>query len=224
MSRGATMNHRLTLRVLVAVVVVCVAAWGLLQAEKNAAGWTQFGGPNRDFKIDGPKIAEKWADTGPPRLWEKELGDGYSGVLIDGNRLYTMYRGDDREVIVCLDAKTGDTIWEHEYDASPAEGHITQFGEGPRATPLIDGNRLYTIGVSGVMHAVNKTNGKVLWSHDLWGDEFGGNVLNHGYSSSPLAYKNTVIAMVGGERASLGAGDKKSGKVAWKQHDFEMRS
>jgi outer membrane protein assembly factor BamB len=59
----------------------------------------------------------------------------------------------------------------------------------------------------------------VVWKHDLW-KEFDGTVLNHGYSSSPIAYKNTVIAMVGGKGHSLVAFDKKSGDVVWKKHDF----
>jgi outer membrane protein assembly factor BamB len=85
---------------------------------------------------------------------------------------------------------------------------------------LISGSTIYAIGVSGKMHALDKASGKVLWSHDLW-EEFAGNALEHGYSSSPVEYKGTVIALVGGPGQSLVAFDKKDGKVVWKSLDFQ---
>ena len=112
-----------------------------------------------------------------------------------------------------LSVKDGKTLWEHRYEAAPSEIHVTQFGEGPRATPLISGDRIYTIGVSGIMHCLDKNSGKSVWSHDLW-NEFGGTVLNHGYSSSPIEFGKNVIVLSGGEDQSIIAFDKKSGKVA----------
>lgn len=183
------------------------------------AQWTQWGGPNQDFVAHVTGLAPTWPDEGPKRLWSHELGEGYSAILADAGKLYTMYRADDKEIVTCLDATTGETVWEYRYDASPREGHIKQFGEGPRSTPLLDGDRLYTIGVSAKMHCLDRDTGKVIWSHDLW-DEFEGNVLNHGYASSPIAYKDTVIALVGGEGQSIVAFSKADGTVAWKALSF----
>lgn len=182
--------------------------------------WSQWGGSEGDFNVPAVGLAESWPEEGPPRLWSRELGEGYSAILAEGDRLYTMYRADENEIVIALDAKTGKTIWEHKYSCTPHEGHVEQFGNGPRGTPLLVGGRLYTIGVAGKLNCLDKENGNVYWSHDLWGDEFKGNVLNHGYSSSPIEYKNNVIVLVGGENASVVAFDKLTGKVAWKNQSF----
>jgi len=205
------------LRGLCVSAVALVLAVGIVSGESS---WTQFGGPNQDFKSASAGLATSWPDDGPKKLWSRELGEGYSGILVDAGRLYTMYRADAQEAVVALDATTGDTIWEHRYEASPREGHVTQFGEGPRSTPLISGDHIYTIGIAGTLKCLKKKSGKEVWSHELWGDELAGSFLNHGYSSSPIEYKNNIIVLVGGEGASLVAFDKKSGKIAWKKLDF----
>jgi len=131
-----------------------------------------------------------------------------------------MYRTEDQESVIKLNAKTGETVWEHKYDHSPSEGHVHQFGDGPRSTPLLFGNQLFTIGVAGKMHALDKKTGEVQWSQDLWTD-FGGTVLQHGYASSPIAYGKTVIVLVGGEEKSIVAFKMKNGEVAWATHSFK---
>lgn len=222
------MNQRLTLALAVAVVaavaipIVLPAAVPAAVAGDRDASWTQFGGARQDFRADAGALADAWPADGPKRLWTRELGDGYSGIVVEDGRLYTMYRDADagEEVVVCLDEETGATVWETRYDADPDEGHVAQFGEGPRATPLISGKRIFTVGVSGVLNALNKKNGKILWSQDLWGD-LDGSVLGHGYSSSPIDYGDTVIALVGGEGHAIVAFKKKNGKVAWKAQDFD---
>jgi len=130
-----------------------------------------------------------------------------------------MYRDGNEEAIVCLDAETGETVWESRYKA--AYDGLRQYGSGPRSTPLLVGKTLFTVGVTGKMHAVDKSNGTVAWSHDLWGGEFRGNRLEHGYSSSPVAYLDTVIVPVGGDRAGLVAFDQESGSIRWKSPFFK---
>jgi len=196
--------------------IACVAA----MATGVSAQWTQYGGPHQDFKASASGLASTWPEEGPRQVWQRELGDGYSSILVDNNRLYTMYRADDKEIVIALSADTGKTIWEYRYDSAPSEKHAHQFGDGPRSTPLIDGDRLYTIGVSGAMHCLNKEDGTVYWKHELW-KELGGNVQNHGYASSPIAYKNTIIALVGAEGASVVAFDKQDGHVVWKKQSFK---
>ena len=182
--------------------------------------WNQYGGPNQDFKAASTGLAKSWPDGGPKELWSRDLGEGYSGILVDGDRLYTMYRADEKEIVVALDAKSGKTVWEHGYESSPREGHIDQFGRGPRSTPLLHGDHVYTVGVAAQMHCLKKETGEVVWSHNLW-DDFGGNFLNHGYSSSLIAYDGTIIALVGGEGAGIVAFDAKSGEVEWQNQDFK---
>ncbi len=184
------------------------------------AQYKQWGGPKQNFKFKSKGLATDWPAEGPPKLWSRELGVGYSGILADKGRLYTMYRGDAKEVVIALNAKTGETLWEYKYDSPVHKKHQRTFNAGPRGTPLLSGKRLYTIGCSGKMHCLSAKTGKVYWSHDLW-KEFDGTFLMHGYASSPFAYKKTVVVMVGGEGHSLIALDKKTGDVKWKKLDFK---
>lgn len=205
---------------------VIAAAAVIAGAGRASAQWTQWGGPNQDFKVEGGSLAKEWPDEGPKQLWTHKLGEGYSAIVVDNGTLYTMYRtkGKDKdkrkEVVVAMKAADGDVLWEHKYDAPLAKGHATEFGIGPRSTPLVYDGKLYTIGVGGKMHCLDKKSGKVLWSHELWGDEFGGSVLQHGYASSPIGYQDTIITLVGGKGHGIVAFDKDSGDVKWQKHDF----
>lgn len=191
-----------------------------LMPDTAMAQWTQWGGPKQDFKSDAKGIASTWPEGGPKKLWTRELGEGYSAILVDGGKLYTMYRsGDNMEAVVALDAQSGKTLWETKYDHSPAAGHVDQFGRGPRSTPLICGDQIFTIGVGGRLSCLNKNDGKEMWSKELWKD-MNGSVLNHGYSSSPIEYKDTIIILVGGENQSFVAFNKKDGSIAWKNQNY----
>ena len=184
------------------------------------AQWTQFGGPGQNFKVEGKGLSEKWPAEGPRKIWTRKLGEGYSAILAEGDRLYTMYRAGAKEVVTSLGANTGETLWEFGYVSLPPEGHDAEWGKGPNATPLLTDGSIYTIGVAGIMHCLDAATGKLLWSHNLLG-EFGGNVLVLGYSSSPIAYKDTVIVLVGGKDQSIVAFDKNDGHVVWKNLSFE---
>jgi outer membrane protein assembly factor BamB len=186
----------------------------------QSAEWAQWGGPRRDFKSDVTGLAASWPAGGPRRLWSRELGDGYSAIAVDGTTLYTMYRLGERDVVVALDAATGKTIWEHRYDAPFTKEYELEQGPGPRAMPLVAGNQVYAAGATGKLHCLDKRTGKVIWAHDLV-QEFNGTVRVRGYSCNPLAYKNTVIMMVGGAGHAIMAFNQKDGTVAWKKQDFD---
>jgi len=202
------------------------AASGLLAAGCCAAvtlparaQWTQWGGPHQDWTVETTGLADKWPEGGPPKLWTREIGEGYSAILADGGRLYTMHRQGGDETVLCLDAASGETVWEHKYPCNAKPGHVTQFGTGPRGTPLLAGGKLFTIGVSGKMHCLDAGSGKPVWSKDLW-DDLGGNVLQHGYASSAIPYKDTVIAMVGGTGHAFVSLKQSDGSIVWQKHDF----
>lgn len=197
-----------------------VLVGAFMSTPRASAQWTQWGGPNANFIAPAQALASQWPESGPAELWKRDLGEGYSAILADGGRLYTMYRTDGKETVIALDAATGKTIWEHRYASDPADGHEHQFGDGPRGTPLLVNGRLFTIGVAGVMHCLDADSGKPVWKHDLW-TEFGGNHLNHGYASSPIAHNDNVIALVGGENASIVAFKQSDGAVAWKNLSFK---
>src|SRR5574341_1431444 len=92
----------------------------------QAQQWLQWGGPNRNFKVESKGLATSWPSSGPRQIWSRDLGEGHSSIIADGNRLYTMYRPagllsiikrSQEEVVIAIDANTGKTIWEHRYPA-----------------------------------------------------------------------------------------------------------
>ncbi|MBI1826942.1 MAG: PQQ-binding-like beta-propeller repeat protein [Planctomycetes bacterium] len=170
----------------------------MLSFKESRAQWTQFGGPNRNFMVDAKGLASSWPEAGPKKIWERELGDGYSEVAVDNGVLYTMYRTGDDEFAVALDANTGKTLWESK-DPSPFTETMAQFGPGPHTTPVIVSDKVYTIGTNGLMHCFDKKAGKSLWQHDLAKD-YGALVPDRGYGNSPIAYKNTIIVAVDRDR------------------------
>ena len=182
---------------------------------------TQWGGPKQDFKVKARGLADEWPKDGPRKLWSRDIGVGYSGILHEAGRLYTMDRQGDQEVVMALDAATGSTLWECKYESPPHPKHVKQFNAGPRGTPLLVGNRLYTIGCTAKMHCLDAETGKVRWSHDLWEEFEDTTFLNHGYSSGAFAYGDNVIALVGGKGHGMVAFDQKTGKPAWKNQDFD---
>lgn len=199
-----------------AVGVMLLSAGPAALAESS---WPSWGGEGQDFKCEVTGLAAAWPEGGPKKLWTRELGEGYSAIITDGQRLYTMYRKDGKETIIALEPKTGETLWETGYDLTVKEGHIKQFGEGPRGTPMVDDTHVYAIGVAGTMTCIDKNSGSLVWKKELW-DELEGTFLNHGYSSSPFAYKDTVIALVGGEGHSIVAFNKSDGSIKWQKQDF----
>ncbi len=203
-------------------ILLCVVflMWSSATASAQTANWPQWGGPQRNFMVEAKGLAETWPAGGPKRLWNRALGEGHSSVIVEGDRLYTMYSQGEQEFVVALDAATGKTIWE-KGNAAPIAGLDLQFGKGPHSTPLIADNLLITIGLIGKMQAFEKQTGKLVWSHDLW-QEYKGQRSDRGYSCSPLAYKNTVIVTVGGPGQSLMAFDQKTGAVVWKKQDFDI--
>jgi outer membrane protein assembly factor BamB len=182
--------------------------------------WHQWGGANRNFISTAKGLATSWSPTGPRKLWQRELGDGYSAIAATGGKLFTMYRKGEQETVIAIDAANGKTLWEYGYAAPFAKEYDMSHGEGPHATPLVIGNTVFTAGATGKLHCLNKQTGKPVWSHDLI-KEFNGTTRVNGYSCSPLAYKNTVIMQVGGPGNALIAFNQKDGAIIWKKHDFK---
>ena len=203
------------------------------QAQPSETGsWRQWGGPTRNFMVPATGLADQWPAAGPPMLWSRPLGPGHSAILVDEGRLYTMYRaGNGRakqgpweaeETVVAMDAASGKTLWEHKY---PSRREDFSFGAGPHSTPLIVGDRLFTIGTNKQMFAFDKKSGRILWSHDLI-KEFNSPellirpVVKTGYGCSPIAYGDTIICSVGGPGQSVMAFRQSDGAVVWKSGDF----
>ncbi len=210
------------------------------EAAPAALSWTQWGGPNRDFVIaGGPSLASSWPEGGPPILWQRPLGGGYSQVLADGDVVYVNFRSGDDDVAAALDAATGETRWEHRHTAAPFPEQRIEFGVGPNATPLLAGGgraggapterlaegapaeRLVTVGFTGRVHALDPATGEVAWSHDLV-QEFGGKQQRFGTSAAPIAYRDMVIVLAGGDHHGALGFDLETGTVAWRSPPLDI--
>jgi outer membrane protein assembly factor BamB len=205
---------------------------GLTAQGNESPAWRQWGGPNRDFIVPSGALADQWPDGGPRVIWSRPLGTGHSAIVFDDGRLYTMYRAgngrarqgpwDAEEAVVAIDAATGRTIWEHKY---PSRREDFSFGAGPHSTPLVVGDRVFTLGTNNQVFALDKRTGSVLWSHDLV-EEFGAPellirpVVKVGHACSFIAYRDTIICSVGGPGQSVMAFNQRDGRVVWKSGDF----
>ncbi len=206
------------------LVGIGVAAGALAQGVHGAPPseqWPQWGGVNGDFKSSTTGLADRWPAEGPRRLWSRPLGEGYSSIVGDSDSLYTMYRDGAEEIVVALRADTGKTIWERRYRARPYPRQSKAYGQGPGVTPLLLGNKLITIGFTGIMHCLNRDTGSPLWSHDLV-KEYGSTVQHYGYSNSPIVYENKIITLVGGKGQGAMALDPGDGTVLWRSKPFEI--
>ena len=195
-------------------------------------GWLQWGGPERDFKVDTSQLADSWPDDGPKRLWHRKLGDGFSAILYDEGVLYTQYRPtklNRYEYVIALDAVTGERVWRQRYRApvpAAADGPGRDF-TGPNATPLIVGPRLYTVGRNATLCCYQKTDGEPLWKHELAKD-FGAQLEECGYSCSPIAYGDLVILPLGRHESdqsqgkSLIAFNQTTGQEVWRSCSFKL--
>jgi len=192
----------------------------LIAPAQAQSDWIQWGGPSRNFISNSKGLAASWPEKGPRQLWSRPLGQGHSSIIVSGNTLYTMYSEGEQEVVIALAADTGKTIWEHKYEA-PTAGMNYKEGLGPHSTPLLAGDRLFTVGAIGKFYALDRKTGKVLWFHDLW-KEYNGTKMGRGYSCSPLLYKNTIILTLGGAGQTLIAFDPSDGKVVWKNQSLDM--
>ncbi len=182
--------------------------------------WTQWGGPNGDFTCDVRGLAESWPAKGPVEIWGRKIGKGHSSILYDAGAIYTMCRRGEKDAVLAINAETGETIWEYQYDAPAKPGMLDDYGSGPHSSPLVAGDRLFTIGGMTHFNCLDKKSGKVLWSHNL-DQELGVTPMLRGYGSSPIAYKDLVVVNVGAGRgakgpAGLAAFSQDSGEVVWK--------
>jgi outer membrane protein assembly factor BamB len=186
----------------------------------RSSDWLQWGGRGRDFVAPATELSSSWPAGGPRKLWSRDLGDGYSGIAVEGTTLYTAYRRGSQDVITALDARTGKTLWEYAYEATFKNAYSEAVGPGPYAMPQVVGDRLVTASGIGQIYSLDKKTGRPVWSHDLY-KEFGGTRLEFGYSCHALPYKNSLIILAGGPDAAALALRQSDGAIIWKSLMFE---
>lgn len=202
------------MRASLAALFAVVALPSLAAPGSANDAWPQWGGPYGNFMTDSQGLAESWPFGGPPELWRRDLGEGYSAILEQDGVLYTHYRVGQREIVIALSAENGATLWEHSYPAATRGWNIDR-GAGPHATPAIAGERLFAVGLTGILHALRRADGVVLWKQDLIG-EMQGTFRNRGYSSSPIVYGDAVLVPLGGDKKAVVALDQADGSVLWR--------
>jgi outer membrane protein assembly factor BamB len=183
---------------------------------RAANDWPQFLGPSRNGTYAGPALADNWGGSGPKVVWRKQVGQGFAGPAVVGNRVILFHRVGNEEVLESLDAATGNSTWRYAYPTRYRDDF--GFDEGPRAVPVVADGVIYTFGAEGQLHAVDLAKGTRLWSEDTM-KRFGVAKGFFGAAGSPLVEGGRVIANVGGDKAGIVAFEAKTGKVLWTATD-----
>jgi outer membrane protein assembly factor BamB len=173
-----------------------------------AAEWPGFRGPGRDGIVRGTRLSTDWSAAPPVALWRRAVGPGWSSFAVAGNRVYTQEQRGEDEVVACYDASTGAPIWLHRDRARFWESNG---GAGPRGTPTVSGGRLYALGATGIVNALDAATGGRVWSRDAAADT-GAKVPGWGFSGSPIAVDDLVVVAVSG---ALVAYDAATGRPRW---------
>ncbi len=198
-------------------VAIMLGAWAVPDVS-HSDDWPQWGGPQRDLIWRETGIVQKLPTSGLlPRVWSTPIGDGYAGPAVANGRVYITDRQTNRstERVLCLDAETGEEIWKYEYRAV----YTVSYPAGPRATPVIDGDRVYTIGAQGNMFCFHAEKGNILWQKNFVND-YQTELPTWGMAASPLVDGDQLITLVGGANGALVVSfDKLSGKENWRSLD-----
>jgi outer membrane protein assembly factor BamB len=185
-------------------------------ATADAADWSGWLGPKRNGSTTEKVLP--WTTKEPPRvLWRKAVGNGYSSPVVAGGRVFLHTRGKDNEEeqVVAFDAARGNELWKDSY-ARPVYKSI--LGTGPRATPVVAGGRLFTLGINGLLSCYEVEKGERLWQVDLY-KHFKADLPRFAVCCSPLVIGNRVIVSVGGKGRCVVALHAGTGKVAWQALD-----
>ena len=182
--------------------------------ETRDQGWPTIRGPDFDGRSAEIHIADGWPPEGPPVIWTRPLGQGYSAFTAAEDRVFTQYQTLAGQYVVCLAAETGETIWEYRYDWPYEAGGIYP---GPRATPTLYERQIYFAGPSGLVGCLS-WDGTLVWSVDTR-ERFNGRGADFGYSASPMLQDGLLVVPVGGLGASLVALDARDGSTRWKSGD-----
>jgi len=197
------------------VVGAAFAALCLGNIPAASFDWPQWRGPDRSDASKETGLLKKWPAEGPKRVWLYEnAGNGYSGPAIANGKFFTIGTRDNNECILALDANTGKELW-----VANIGGVLeNRWGEGPRGTPTVDGDRVYAMSGKGDLACINIADGKVVWTASM--TAMGGKTPGWGYTESVLVDGDKVVCTPGGSKGALAALNKADGKVIWRSTDF----
>ncbi|MBI3472944.1 MAG: PQQ-like beta-propeller repeat protein [Candidatus Solibacter usitatus] len=176
-------------------------------AEAGAV-WPGFRGPQRDGIVAGVRIQTDWTTSPPVAMWRQPVGPGWSSFAVQGGLIYTQEQRGPDEVVACYKLTTGEPVWAHRDTARFWESNG---GPGPRGTPTLSDGRVYTFGATGIVNALDASNGAVVWSRNA-APEAAMKTPTWGFASSPLVAGDLVIVGVSGR---LAAYDRVTGAPRW---------
>ncbi len=186
-------------------------------SDLQADDWPQWRGALRDGVSRETGLLKNWPEGGPKQLWLcRDVGLGYSGMAVVGETLYTMGALDDAEHLIALSVTDGSIKWKTPIGKVLSNG----WGDGPRGTPAVDGDRVYALSGPGDLICCRTSDGEPIWSASMTKD-FGGRVPNWGYSESVLIDGEKVLCTPGGKQGAVVALDKKTGNVIWQSDQFQ---
>lgn len=181
-----------------------------------AADWPQWRGAARDDHSPDTGLLKTWPAGGPSQVWLfKDAGLGYAGFSIADGRLYTMGLRGEQEFLIAIDIATGKEAW----SAPAGSRYPNGWGDGPRMTPTVDGDRVYAVGGNGLLICAATKDGKVRWQKSLVTD-LGGKLQGWGYTESPLVVGGNLLCTPGGPQGTMAALDKLTGDVVWRTKDL----
>jgi outer membrane protein assembly factor BamB len=175
-----------------------------------AEDWPRWRGPRGDGVSRETGLLEKWPDAGPTRLWSADVGVGFASPVAAAGRVYCFSLHNGKESLTAFDAFSGKILWNVEQS-----GGWTGSYEGTRATPNIDGDRVYTLGGRGDLTCRDLADGRQRWTINIL-NQTGASPLQWGTASSPLIVDNLIYVQVGDGGPTAVAVDKNAGSIAWK--------
>ena len=183
-----------TARLISGIVVLLFVA----TAVANAQEWTQWRGPARDGSVSTKNTPAAWPET-LKQTWRVEIGEGYSSPVVAGGKVFIHGRRDPEEIVSSINLADGKILWQQKYQAEFKKNqYAVEMAKGPNATPLVVGNRLFTLGVTGVLSAWDTASGKQLWTRDF-SKSIDTSKLFCGTAASPLLVNGRVVVQIGSD-------------------------
>ena len=196
--------------------LLITALWlSACSVQARAEDWPQWLGTDRTGTWRETGIVKRFPKAGLPVRWQVKVGPGYSGPVVSAGSVFVTDRQRDRntERVLAFEESSGRLLWIHEYEA---RYHGVDYDNGPRASPTVDGSRVYTLGTMGHLSCLRVSDGKLAWKKDFV-SEYQSAVPGWGLASAPLVEGRLLIAVVGGQPdGGLVAFDKYTGREVWR--------